>query len=461
MDLIQTIRRFRAAGGRARGQVGAVGYHCAARIAVPALLSVLGAGVATSRGAGHDRTLLWFKGKPVYVGQMAGMSYGRGLRICKAAFAHAKGDKPQPTSWMLPAAGGWLLPGNPAKRGLSLYLHELQGVLDIYVQYKVLRAFEKEYHPEMAKYVRLGLVNRYVREQAMYWPRFPAAVVLRALARHWTAKQFLRAAAATMHLKRWNNLHYWQEVQRDPGFFVAVFEAFSPWDARRREATLWQRDYDYCCLANIAVAVVMERRIAFFVRMTNMHMGTLGYFAVTGVDGDKGTLAAMKSLINAVSSPAGKVAMRRLWEAQRCLQALGSRAAMAGGRGPVGNIRSSFGIPDSDIRTRRFMEARAKKGQPHCYVYVYQKNPSPGVGLTETKIANSKMRTFVFGYGEDFLLRPIAKRVLREIKPGLGLKLPAVSWVLSYANSDVGFYTYTPAGPKLPQVIIRRPWLDR
>ncbi len=204
-----------------------------------ALAAFAGVAVAAPQRTAPDSVLLWFKGKPVYVDQMTGMTYSRGLRICKAAFTQAGGLQPLPGPTTPPFDQTWLPPRPPAQWGLSLYLHGLQGVLDIYLRFQVLKAFEKEYHPDFSKYVHLGLVGRYIREDAMNRPKFPAAVVLRALAGNWTGEQFQRAAAAALHIKSWGDTRFWQVVKRNPGFFAGTYEAFSPWDAVRRRAPLW------------------------------------------------------------------------------------------------------------------------------------------------------------------------------------------------------------------------------
>ncbi len=211
---------------------------------------------------------------------------------------------------------------------------------------------------------------------------------------------------------------------------------------------------------NIAVAAVIKRRLPFFVRLADSQMGQWGYFLVKGLRGSPGSLSATKSLIAALSSPSGKANGREIWEAQRCLRSLGSSVVIGRGRGLLAEIRSEFKISAGKLVPGTFLKSGPGSAGGSCFLYIFQRKPSPPAGLSGTKIINPAMGTFVFNYGKEFLLRPIAEKILREARPGLGLKLPSAGWLVYYANNDGAFSQTTATGKKLPRVIIRRPRLD-
>ncbi len=419
------------------------------------ILSHVGYAAGGPRSPSPDEALLWFRGKPVYVHDLTSVSYEHGLKFCRLAFRREQVDGPELVPMILPLDRCWKPPKLRRNLGKSLYLQGLRGVLDDYVRYRVLEEFCKRYHPGLKRYARLSTLASFDREQADDNVKFPLSVVLQAITRHWTAKQFYRAASQALH-RTWENRKFWRAVSLHPAYFASIYRAFPPLDARNGKVPLWRSYYNYCGLANIAVAAIVKRKTPFFVHLANAQFGSRAFFVITGLNGDKDILTAVGNLIGTISSPSGHISLARSRKAQKCLALLGSTIILGCGSGPKAYIHSAFGTPISRVHYGCFLKSSLRDGSP-CYIYVFQKNPAPIPGLTRTKIANPASWILVFDCAKDYLLRPVVKRVLGELRPGLGLKLPALKWVTGYENSDGALAPISSTGRRLPVVITRRP----
>jgi len=376
------------------------------------------------------RLLFTYGGKAYTCEDLTLVPYREGLKHVAEARASYDWSVHQPpaSGWWIPSQNTWRAPKPDDFQ--SLYHHQLNGIINIFVRYEVLKALRKQYPLPSEATKRLydpqGL-QRYTQISADVHSRSANAIY--ACVDRSSSLQTFRKRVRERVQFNWadDTWKYWYEYSRRMKPYMLMSLRCFPFVVNHEPAP-WYRKSLECRLLQRYVVEIIKADPKPYIDKLEMRFGKFHVFVVHQAFQDQE--AAIAALLEKLVTKDGKAAAGGVSKANATFGSLKSPTRFAGWYGPLNHLPAVFKIPKSAVKFGTFIPLPNQKGSLRDYLYIPQRKPVP-----HFKTYDPNPPGFLYDCGYAAILTPLFERVTASMRPAKGFLMPKVSDLLRSART--------------------------